>query len=75
VQFLPTTKDKFSPGKRVEFELLDRLHNFNRFARRRDIIEPAARRQHLFVQFQNPVGERIAVPEIVEEPAIQFGIA
>ena len=75
MQFLPTAKDKFPPGKRVEFKLLDRLHNFNRLARRRDVIEPAARRQHLFVQFQNPVGEGIAVSEIVEEPAVQFGIA
>ena len=68
-------KTSFLPGKRVEFELLDRLHNFHRLARGRDVVEPAARREHLFVQLQNPVGEGIAVPEIVEEPAVQFGVA
>src|SRR4029077_11540884 len=62
-------------GKRVEFKLLDRLYNFDRLARCPGIIKPAARREHLFIQLQNPVGEGITVPEIVKEPAIQFGCA
>ena len=73
VQFLPAAKDKFLAGKRVEFELLDRLHNFHRLARGWDVVEPAAGGEHLFVQLQNPISERIAVPEIVKEPAIEFG--
>src|SRR5947208_15094256 len=75
MQFLPAAKHNFPSGKRIEFELLDRLHNFDRLARRGDVIEPATRRQHLFVQLQNPIGEGIAVPEIVKEPAVQFGLA
>src|SRR5262249_28851814 len=75
VQFLPAAKDKLPARKRVEFKLLDRLHNLDRFSRRRDVIEPAACRPHLLVQLQNPVSEGIAVPEIVKEPAVQFRVA
>src|SRR5262249_14754367 len=75
LQFLPAPKNKFPAGKRIEFELLDRLHNFHRLTRRRDIVEPTTRGEHFFVQLQNPISERIAVPEIVKEPAIEFGLA
>jgi hypothetical protein len=75
VELLPAAEDKFPAGKRVEFELLDRLDNFNRLARGRDVVEPATRGEHIFVQRQNPISERIAVPEIVKEPTIQFGVA
>ena len=75
MQFLPPAENDFPARQRVEFELLNRLHNFHRLARSRDVVEPAPRREHFFIQLQNPVGEGIAVPEIVEEPAVQFGIA
>ena len=74
MQLLPASIDEFPAGKRIEFELLDRLYDFDRLARGRDVVEPPARRQHFFVQLQNPVGEGIAVPEIVEEPAIELGL-
>ena len=31
-----------------------------------DVEAPAPRREHLFIQLQNPIGEGIAVPEIVK---------
>ena len=40
-----------------------------------DDLKLATRREHLFVQLKDPISERITVPEIVKEPAIQFGLA
>src|SRR5438105_843 len=75
IQFLPAAEHKFLAGKRVEFELLDRLHNFHWVARGWDVVEPAARGEHFFVQLQNPISKRIAMSKIVKEPAIEFGVA
>src|SRR5688500_5386816 len=47
------------------------MHDPDRLADDGDIVEPTPRRHAALAEFQNAVGERVAAPEVVEEPAVK----
>src|ERR1700759_4951837 len=73
VELAPTAIDKLSAGQTVELALLDCVIDAHGFALGWHEVEPAARGKLFRVEFQNAVGERVALPEIVEEPAVESG--
>ena len=62
----------FLPGSASSLNCSIDITIFTEFVLEVDGPKPAPRHAHLFVQFQDPIGEGIAVAKIVEEPAIQF---
>src|SRR5579862_2533619 len=53
---------------------LDRRHQLARLVGARDEAEPAPRRDVVLGQFQNAIGERIALAEVIEEPPVERGL-
>jgi hypothetical protein len=75
VQFLPARILGFAAGQRVEAALLDAVHQLARLARGGNEVVPAARDVGLRVEAKNARGDGIAMVVVVEEPAVEGGVA
>ncbi len=59
LQLLPRQVDDLSTGKLIELAALNRVDDFCRLARRRNVVEPAARRNPAHVELENAISERV----------------
>src|SRR5205085_11076989 len=75
VKLAPTAVDQPSSGQTVELALLDGVVDAHGFALGGYEVEPATRRELARVELQYSVGERVALPEVVEEPAVEARFA
>src|SRR5205814_6887143 len=75
VETAPTAVDQLPSGQTVELALLDGVVDARRLAFGGDEVEPAAGRELSGVEPQYAVGERVAVAEVVEEPAVESRVA
>ena len=62
-------------GQRVEAALLDAVHQLARLARGGNEVVPAARDEGFRVEREDVRGDGIAVMVVVEEPAVERGVA
>src|SRR5712691_7168902 len=72
MQFFPATVFRSLAGQAIELRGLDAVHDLDRFARSRNVVEPTTRSNSMIVEFQNAQGKRIAAAKIVEQPAVEL---
>ena len=73
-QLLRRGVEHFVAGQRIERRGFDPVHEFSRRALCRNHVEPAALGQGM-VESQDAVGDRVAVKDVVEEPAVDLLLA
>ena len=62
-------------GKGVEMPRFNLVYQFNRFALRRDQVEPAPRHHQARRQPEHAIRNRIAMMMIVEQPRVDIAFA
>ena len=74
-QLLPARIEPLDAGQRVQPALLDAMHQLARLARGGHKVVPAPRDVGLLVQAEDAPGDGVAVMMVVEEPAVEAGLA
>ena len=74
-QLLPARIESLGAGQRVQPPLLDAMHQLARLARGGHKVVPAPRDVRFRVEAQNAPGDGVAMMVVVEEPAVEAGLA